>query len=157
MNMAAHPRIQRDTSGWVIQVWLAFGTSAFASGWGILNIQGLSLDRAFLAIGYMFCLFAAFTLAKLLRDNRHAKVDTGHWVMMVWLGFAAAIALTAWGLWRMPIPDWEKNYMLVTWLFLISSVFTLAKTVRDKQDADAAEANLRSDIPTIMGNQSRSA
>ena len=56
--------------------------------------------------------------------------------MTVWVAFAAAITLTAWGLWRMNIPAWEKNYMVVSWLFLVSTTFTLAKTVRDGHEAN---------------------
>ena len=38
-----------------------------------------------------------------------------------------AEALTAWGLWRMEInPTW-KAYLVVSWLYLISAAFTLAK------------------------------
>ncbi len=32
-----------------------------------------------------------------------------------------------------------KYYMLVTWLFLVSSTFTLAKTVSDSQETDLLE------------------
>ncbi|MBV8657490.1 MAG: hypothetical protein JO142_06675 [Burkholderiales bacterium] len=131
----------RDTASWVLQVWASFALSVFACGYGVCNIPGQSLDRAFLLIGLVFTLFAAFALAKTIRDNRDRRVDTGPWVFMVWSGFAAAVGLTAWGLLRMPMGDWEKGYMLVAWLFLMSTVFTLAKTVRDKHDADQGEAN----------------
>jgi hypothetical protein len=47
--------------------------------------------------------------------------------------------MTAWGLFRMNIGAWEKGFMLVSWLFLVSTAFTLAKTVRDKQEADYME------------------
>jgi hypothetical protein len=52
------------------------------------------------------------------------------------------MALTAWGLWRMDVnPTW-KAYLGVCWLFLISSVFTLAKTLRDAHDALIAQTRL---------------
>jgi hypothetical protein len=35
-------------------------------------------------------------------------------------------------------PTW-KAYLLVSWLYLISSAFTLAKTLRDAYEADRAE------------------
>jgi hypothetical protein len=61
------------------------------------------------------------------------------WAMVVWGGFALAMMLTAWGLWRMEIyPTW-KAYLLVSWLYLISSAFTLAKTLRDAYEADRLE------------------
>ena len=137
--MATQYVMQRDSSGWRIQVWLAFGIAVVACGAGVLQLPGQELDRAFVALGLFFSLFACFALAKMIRDNRDGPVDTGSWVMTVWAAFAAAILLTAWGLWRMAIPAWEKNYMVVSWLFLISATFTLAKTVRDAHEAELME------------------
>lgn len=137
--MATQYIMQRDTSGWRLQVWISFAVAVFAAGAGVLQLPGAELDRAFLAIGFFFCLFACFAVAKTLRDNRDGQVDTSSWVMTVWVAFAAAIALTAWGLWRMNIPPWQKSYMIVSWLFLVSSAFTLAKTLRDAHEADLME------------------
>jgi hypothetical protein len=134
--MATRYIMQRDTGGWRIQVWLSFGIAIIAAALGVIQLPGQELDRAFLAIGFLFCLFSSFAVAKTIRDNRDTQVDTGSWVIMVWVAFAAALALTAWGLWRMNVPVWQKNYMLVSWLFLVSSTFTLAKTVRDSHEAD---------------------
>jgi hypothetical protein len=127
---------RRDTNGWIIQVWVSFALAVGACAAGVLQLPSQQLDRAFLAIGFFFCLFAAFAVAKTQRDNRDGQVDTGGWIAVVWIGFAAAVALTAWGLWRMQIDYWQKSYMLVAWLFLISSTFTIAKTIRDKHEAD---------------------
>lgn len=137
--MATRYVMQRDTAGWRMQVWISFGVAIVAAGAGIIQLPGQELDRAFLAIGFFFCLFSSFAVAKTVRDNRDGQVDTSSWVMTVWVAFAAAIALTAWGLWRMNIPAWQKNYMLVSWLFLVSSTFTLAKTVRDGHEAELME------------------
>jgi hypothetical protein len=147
--MATQYVMQRDTGSWRMQVWISFGLAVCAAGVGVINLPGAELDRAFLAIGFFFCLFSAFAVAKTIRDNRDGQVDTSSWVMTVWVAFAAAVALTAWGLWRMNIPVWQKNYMIVTWLFLISSTFTLAKTVRDRHEAELLE---RSGPQTQAGN-----
>lgn len=137
--MATKYIMQRDTGSWRLQVWLSFGLAVIACAVGVLQLPGQELDRAFLAIGLFFCLFSSFAVAKTIRDNRDGQVDTGSWIMTVWVAFAAAVALTAWGLYRMNIPVWQKNYMIVCWLFLISSTFTLAKTVRDKHEAELME------------------
>ena len=137
--MATQYIMRRDTSSWRLQVWLSFGLAVGACGVGVIQLPGQELDRAFLALGLFFCLFSSFAVAKTLRDNRDGQVDTASWVMTVWAAFAAAIALTAWGLWRMNIPSWEKGYMAVSWLFLVSSTFTLAKTVRDGHEAQLME------------------
>ncbi|MGP1682490.1 MAG: YiaA/YiaB family inner membrane protein [Giesbergeria sp.] len=122
-----------------MQVRISFGLAIACAVIGVLQMPGGELDRAFLAIGMFFCLFASFTVAKTQRDNRDGQVDTAAWVIAVWIAFAAAILLTGWGLWRMSIEPWQKYYMLVTWLFMVSSTFTLAKTVRDAQEADLLE------------------
>lgn len=134
--MATQYVMQRDTRGWYMQVWISFGLAMFASSIGVLLLPGQELDRAFLAIGFFFCLFSSFAVAKMVRDNRDGQVDTPSWVMTVWVAFTAALSLTAWGLWRMEIGEWQKGFMVVSWLFLISSSFTVAKTVRDKHEAN---------------------
>lgn len=137
--MASQYVMQRDTQGWRTQVWISFGLALSASAVGVLWLPGQELDRAFLAIGFFFCLFSSFAVAKTIRDNRDGQVDTASWVMTVWIAFAAAICLTAWGLWRMNIEPWQKGFVIVSWLFLVSSTFTVAKTVRDKHEADLME------------------
>lgn len=133
--------IRRDTAAWSFQVWISFRLAVTACFIGVWQMPSQDLDRAFLGLGFFFCLFTAFTLAKMIRDNRDEKIDTPAWVFTVWTGFAIAVSLTAWGLYHMAIGDWEKSYLIVSWLFLISSVFTLAKLVRDKQEADLLEGS----------------
>jgi hypothetical protein len=128
--------MQRDTDAWRMQVWLSFSLAVVACAIGVVMLPGQELDRAFLATGLFFCLFASFAVAKTIRDNRDGQVDTASWALTVWIALAAAFSLTAWGLWRMNIGAWQKGFMVVAWLFLVSSTFTLAKTVRDKHEAD---------------------
>ncbi|HSW08098.1 YiaA/YiaB family inner membrane protein [Aquabacterium sp.] len=137
-----NPIIRRDTSAWRLQVWLSFGIAVSLCAIGLSWLPGNDLDRAFMVMGYVFCLSTAFALAKFIRDNQHRSVDTPMWKLVVWSGFFLAMALTGWGLWRMGIDPIWKAYLLVCWLFLISSVFTLAKTLRDAYDADLLEARL---------------
>jgi hypothetical protein len=128
--------VRRDTSAWVFQVWASFGLAVFLCGFGIINMPSEKLDRAFLALGFFFCLSSAFVLSKTVRDNQAERVDSQAWVMQVWTAFAIAVLLTAWGLFRMEITGWAKGYMIATWLFLMSAAFTLQKTIRDKHEAD---------------------
>ena len=131
--------VQKDTDAWRVQVWSSFAIALLASAIGVVQLPGEQLDRAFLAIGFFFCLFASFSVAKTVRDNRDGQVDTSAWKLIVWVAFGAAVALTGWGLYRMAISHWQKGYMAVAWLFLVSSTFTLAKTVRDQHEADLIE------------------
>ncbi len=132
--------IQRDTRAWTLQVWLSFAIAVFLCATGLAYLPGQDIDRAFMIMGYLFCLSATFVLSKFVRDNAREKADTPMWQWVVYGAFLVAITLTGWGLWRMNINDTYKAFLLVSWLYLTTSTFTLAKTLRDSHDADRAEA-----------------
>jgi hypothetical protein len=138
-----HIRIQRDTQAWRYQVWISFGISVALCAIGLAWLPGADLDRAFMVMGYVFCLSAAFALSKYIRDNQGNRTDTPMWGLVVWSGFALAMALTGWGLWRMEVQPVWKAYLLVCWFYLISNVFTLAKMLRDAHEAELADARLQ--------------
>ena len=132
--------VRHDTRAWKLQVWASFGTAVTLAGIGLAWLPGEDLDRAFMFMGYLFTLSSAFALAKHVRDNEARRVDTPMWNLVVWSGFALAMALTAWGLWRMGLNPTYKAFLGVSWLFLVSAAFTLAKTLRDAHEAALAEA-----------------
>jgi hypothetical protein len=144
-GIAMQVLIQRDTKAWQLQVWVSFLVAVFLCGVGLAYLPGRDLDRAFMVMGYFFCLSAAFVLAKFVRDNEKARLehrpaDTPMFTLVVWGGFGLAMALTAWGLLRMEINETYKAFLAVSWLYLITCTFTLAKTLRDRHDADLNEA-----------------
>jgi hypothetical protein len=134
--------IRRDTRAWILQVWVSFFLAVSLCAGGLAYLPGEDLGRAFMVMGYVFCLSAAFGVSKYVRDNVDRRSDTPLWGLVVWGGFALAMALTGWGLFRMEIQPTWKAFLVVSWLFLISSVFTLAKTLRDAHDANLLEARL---------------
>lgn len=136
---AMHP-IRHDTKAWKLQVWISFAAAATLCASGLAWLPGQDLDRAFMVMGYLFTLSSAFVVSKYVRDNEGRRHDTPMWGAVVWAGFGTAMALTAWGLWRMDINPTYKAFLAVGWLFLVSSVFTLAKMLRDAHDAALAEA-----------------
>ncbi|MEY4561506.1 MAG: hypothetical protein RLZZ618_783 [Pseudomonadota bacterium] len=133
------PAARRDTSAWKLQVWVSFGLAISLCAVGLAWLPGEDLNRAFMVMGYVFCLTTAFALSKFVRDNEQVRSDTPMWSLVVWGGFALAMGLTAWGLWRMEINPTYKAFLGVSWLFLISTVFTLAKTLRDAHEAQRAD------------------
>ena len=135
-----HPAVRQDTKAWKAQVWISFAAAAGLCATGLAWLPGAAIDRAFMMMGYLFCLSTAFALAKYVRDNEQRRVDTPMWGLVVWGGFAFAMGLTGWGLWGMDINPAYKAFLAVGWLYLISSVFTLAKTLRDAHEALIAEA-----------------
>ena len=132
--------IRQDTRAWKLQVWVSFGIATTLCGTGLAYLPGADLDRAFMVMGYVFCLSTAFALAKFVRDNEVRRTDTPLWGIVIWGGFWMAMALTPWGLWRMDVNPTYKAFLGVSWLFLISTAFTLAKTLREAHEALLVEA-----------------
>lgn len=139
--------VMRDTRAWQLQVWVSFGLALFLCATGLAYLPGQALDRAFMVMGYVFCLSTVFVLAKAVRDQQQAQqrgeAETPMWRLVVWGGFGVAMSLTAWGLYRMEINETYKAYLGVSWLYLVTSAFTLAKTLRDRHEADRIEAGRR--------------
>lgn len=133
--------IQRDSRAWQTQVWISFGVAVFLCGVGLAYLPGKDLDRVFMVMGYFFCLTNAFVLAKFVRDAEKSRLEGKHadtplFKYVVWTGFLLAMALTGWGLLRMEINETYKAFLGVSWLYLITSALTLAKTLRDGHEAD---------------------
>jgi hypothetical protein len=140
--------IHRDSGAWTMQVWISFGLAVFLCAVGLAYLPGKDLDRAFMVMGYFFCLSAAFVLAKFVRDNEKTAADgrtadTPMFKFVVWGGFFLAMCLTGWGLLRMEVDDTYKAFLGVSWLYLITCTFTLAKTLRDRHEADLNEARMQ--------------
>jgi hypothetical protein len=132
--------VKRDTQGWIVQTYVSFALSLMLSAVAVLNLNGQGLERVLVAVCLFFLLFATFTVSKTIRDNQFEQVDTNSWKIMVWLGFGISLAISSWSVYRMEIDYWYKGFIISSSLFLLSSAFTLAKTIRDKADADLLES-----------------
>jgi hypothetical protein len=137
--MSSTPIVIRDSKAWGFQAWVSFSIAVLLSGVGLSNLPGAGIDRVFMVMGYVFCLVMAFVLSKYVRDKESGKGDTPMWGAVVWGGFLLSLALTGWGLWRMDVPVVWQAYLGACWAFLMSSVFTLAKMLRDRYEADLIE------------------
>jgi hypothetical protein len=139
--------VQRDTRAWQLQVWISFGIAVFLCAVGLAWLPGEPLEQVFMVMGYVFCLSTVFALAKFVRDNAGSRRGTGGdtplWKLVVWGGFAVAMGLTGWGLLGMAINVTYKAFLGVSWLYLVTTAFTLAKMLRDRHEADLLEARLQ--------------
>ena len=111
-----------DTKAWKFQVWASFGIALSLAGTGLAWLPGHDLDRAFMFMGYI----------------EARLTDTPLWGTVVWAAFVFAMGLTAWGLWRMDINPAFKSFLGVSWLYLVSAAFTLAKMLRDEHECAKA-------------------
>ena len=87
--------IHRDSKPWQVQVWVSFLLAVFLCAVGLSYLPGRDLDRAFMVMGYFFCLSAAFVLAKYVRDQEKTQAegklaDTPMFKLVVWGGFHEA-------------------------------------------------------------------
>jgi hypothetical protein len=64
--------IHRDSKPWQAQVWISFFLAVFLCAVGLSYLPGGDLDRAFMIMGYFFCMSAAFVLVKYVRDQEKA-------------------------------------------------------------------------------------
>ena len=126
---------RQDTNAWIMQVWISFACAVVLCIYGVWALPSAGTDRALLAVGFFFCLSASFTLQKTVRDNRDEQIDTQMWVFQVWAAFVIAFLLTGWGLFRLTIDGWHKAFLVGAALYLVSSSFVLAKTIRDNHEA----------------------
>ena len=126
---------RQDSNAWIMQVWIAFACAVMLCVYGVWHLPSEGTDRALLAVGFFFCLSASFTLQKTVRDNRDEQIDTQMWIFQVWAAFIIAFSLTGWGLIRLNIGGWHRGFLVAAALFLVSSSFVLAKTIRDNHEA----------------------
>ena len=110
--------IQRDTRAWHFQAWASFAIAVFLCATGLSWLPGEALDRAFMVMGYVFCLSTAFMLSKFVRDSQQAAErsaeatrDVPMWKLVVWGSFFTAMGLTGWGLVRMEISEAYKAFL----------------------------------------------
>jgi hypothetical protein len=58
------------------------------------------------------------------------------------VAFGAALLAVVLGIIYLPVDTWMRSFLAVGTLFLVSSTFTLAKVVRDAQEASALTSRI---------------
>jgi hypothetical protein len=72
---------------------------------------------------------------------RNAR-DTQAWIFQVWISFALASVTTVIGICYLPLDIWHRGFLALGFFFSVASSFTLAKTIRDNQDAPSTKSPL---------------
>jgi hypothetical protein len=60
---------------------------------------------------------------------------TQAWRFQSWAAFVLAFGITMLGIVWLPLAIWPKAFLSMGFLFTVAQCFTLAKTIRDDQDA----------------------
>ena len=64
-----------------------------------------------------------------------AGPNTSAWVTFTYIQFSIALAMSAIGIWVLPVDLMTKGYLAMGMVFAVGAAFTLAKTVRDEHEA----------------------
>ncbi len=68
--------------------------------------------------------------------------DTTAWLAQVWISFLVSVGATTLSIIYLPTDNWVKGYVGMGFLYSLSSSFTLAKTIRDNQEAERLTARI---------------
>lgn len=129
--------MKRDTNAWIMQTWIFFAIALIFSTYGVFSLDNIGgWIRGFMLFGIFSTITTSFTLSKTIRDNKDKKVDTSAWIMQTWVTFGISVLMTAGGLYNMAADVQTKGFITVSFLFALSSAFTLAKTIRDNEESD---------------------
>lgn len=64
-----------------------------------------------------------------------ATKNTPAWLTFTYIFFAFAVGMMVLGIWAIPTDLWIKGYLSMATVSMLGAAFTLAKTVRDEQEA----------------------
>ncbi|GAB4213109.1 MAG: YiaA/YiaB family inner membrane protein [Synechococcales cyanobacterium] len=70
------------------------------------------------------------------------RKDTQAWVIQVWASFVISMAACGVSILHLPVESSLKGFISISFLYGISSSFTLAKTVRDREEATRLTARV---------------
>lgn len=62
--------------------------------------------------------------------------DTNAWIAQVWISWVIAVLCTSIGIFNLPVNAWQRAFLGMGMVYSIGSTFTLAKTIRDKSEAE---------------------
>ena len=133
--------MKNDTQAWIMQTWIFFAIALISSTYGIYSLNLDGWIKGFLVFGIFSSISSAFTLSKTIRDNKDKQIDTSAWVMQTWFMFGISILMTCTGFFNLVADASTKGFIIVSFLFVLSSAFTLAKTIRDNQTSDTKIIN----------------
>ena len=62
------------------------------------------------------------------------KRDTSAWILQTWIFFAIALIFSTYGVFSLNIGGWIRGFMLLGIFSVLTTSFTLSKTIRDNKD-----------------------
>lgn len=68
--------------------------------------------------------------------------DTTAWIAQVWISFLVSTVCTGFGILNLSTDVWQKAFIGIGVLYSVTSSFTLAKTIRDREEAKSLTARV---------------
>lgn len=152
----------RSSQAHYVQVWASFLGSVCITVGGIIAMPDIKAsDRHFALCALGFVTSQAFTLAKTTRDRAFADLPnapagaeflrgTGAWYAQVVISFVLALVCASYGFLEMSVSPAGRAFLCMGAIFVLSSSFNLAKTLRDRLDAQSWHAHGEAQLPNVQ-------
>jgi hypothetical protein len=72
----------------------------------------------------------------------NASKNTPAFFVQAAIAFGVSFVSALGGIYFLPIDSWQRMFLGITVLFLVSSAFTLAKVIRDQQEASTVRVRI---------------
>lgn len=88
----------------------------------------------------LFMMYSSFNLAKLIRDRMEGATAGNHaaYQFMVVLSFVLSCGFAMYFVSYMSLPYWKAKFLYASLLFMLASVLSVAKLIRDRQELAAS-------------------
>lgn len=132
----------RGTSGNTLATFVSFVLSVFLTLHAAHSMEEFSFERfvmTFIPL-LLWMMYSSFMLAKLIRDTQDPDADHGNhpaYKFMVYISFALSIAFAFGFVHVMELSLAKTRFLYTGLLFVLASVLSFAKLVRDKQELAA--------------------
>lgn len=77
-----------------------------------------------------------------MSESTSTSKSTGAFFVQAAIAFGVSLFGTGIGVFYLPLDAWQRGFLGMTMLFLVTSSFTLAKVVRDQQEASTVRVRL---------------
>ena len=154
-SSSAYLALLRGSQGYHIASLLSFALSIVVVLVGIFSLEVTREQKLLAVISTLFLISTTFTLAKTMRDQLQASLwddpllaGTTSWLVQCCVSFGIAIVANGYTALSLDTTWSIRSFVLLGFGFALSSSVSLAKLVRDQQDADCFAARMTTPAST---------
>ena len=117
--------------------WLALAVGMLSYLIGLWNAQMLLNEKGYYLAVFLFGLFAAVSVQKVVRDKLEGVPVTGLYYGLSWLATGSAVLLLVIGLWNASLALSEKGFYGIAFALSLFAAIVVQKNTRDSASAAA--------------------